>query len=108
MYARFGSDDKIERPLRLLARAAAQGSHLRWAAAGAAVAAVVATVARLAGPLIVRWGVDSGVLASEREVITRAALTYRLFLVVQYAATLSPNRRRRMRSRARPSSTDRR
>ncbi len=86
MYARFGSDDKIERPLRLLARAATQGKHLKWAAAGAAVAAVVATVARLAGPLIVRWGVDSGVLAADREVITRAALTYLLFLVVQYAA----------------------
>jgi ATP-binding cassette subfamily B protein len=86
MYARFGSDDKIERPLALIARAAAQGRHLKWAAAGAAVATVVATVARLAGPLIVRWGIDSGVLAAEREVITRAALTYLVFLIVQYAA----------------------
>lgn len=86
MYARFGSDDKIERPLQLLRRAATMGAHLKWAAAGAAVAALVATVARLAGPLVVRWGVDSGVIAADREVITRAALTYLVFLVVQYAA----------------------
>jgi ATP-binding cassette subfamily B protein len=86
MYARFGSDDKIERPIRLLKRAAAMGAHLKWAAAAAAVAAVVATVARLAGPLIVRWGIDSGVLPGEREVITRAALTYLVFLIVQYVA----------------------
>ncbi len=86
MYARFGSDEKIERPLALLRRAAAMGAHLKWAAAAAVVAVIVATVARLAGPLIVRWGVDSGVIAQEREVITRAALTYLVFLVVQYTA----------------------
>ncbi len=86
MYSRFGSDEKIERPLALLRRAAAMGSHLKWAAAGAVVAVIVATVARLAGPLIVRWGIDSGVIPQERQFITRAALTYLVFLVVQYTA----------------------
>ncbi len=86
MYARFGSDEKIERPIQLLRRAARMGSHLKWAAAGAAVAVVVATVARLAGPLIVRWGIDSGVLTGDRAVITRAALTYLVFLAAQYTA----------------------
>lgn len=86
MYARFGSDDRIESPWTLLRRAASEGSHLRWAAAAAAVAAVVATFARLAGPMIVRWGVDSGVIAEDRELVTRSALTYLVFLAVQYNA----------------------
>ena len=85
-YARYGSDDKVEEPGRLLRRAAAEGSHLKWAAAGAVVAALVATLARLAGPLIVRWGIDDGVLTGDRGLITTAALTYLIFLVVQYTS----------------------
>lgn len=86
MYARFGSDDKIDQPLSLLVRAGRMAAHLKWAAIGAMVAVVVATVARLSGPLIVRWGVDQGVLAEDRAMITRAALTYLTLLVVQYTA----------------------
>lgn len=85
-YAAYGADEKVEEPARLLRRAAAEGSHLKWAAAGAMVAALVATVARLAGPLIVRWGIDDGVLSEDRAMVTTAALTYLVFLGVQYAS----------------------
>lgn len=86
MYARFGSDDRIESPWSLLRRAGSEGAHLRWAAASAVVAAIVATVARLAGPLIVRWGIDGGVLGEDASLVSQAALTYLAFLVVQYNA----------------------
>ena len=86
MYARFGSDDKIERPFQLIRRAGSMAAHLKWPAIGAMFAVLVATIARLAGPLIVRWGVDDGVLAEDRSMIARAALTYFGFLVVQYGA----------------------
>lgn len=87
MYARFGSDDKIERPFRLIRRAGSMAAHLKWPAIGAMFAVLVATIARLAGPLIVRWGVDDGVLAPDRSMIARAALTYLGFLMVQYGAS---------------------
>lgn len=85
MYARFGTDDRIERPLALLARAAREGRHLRGMALGAAAAAVASTVARLAGPLIIRSGIDGGVLVGDRGTVTRASLLYLVFLVGQYA-----------------------
>jgi ATP-binding cassette subfamily B protein len=85
MYARFGTDDRIERPLALLARAAREGRHLRGMALGAALAAVASTVARLAGPLIIRSGIDGGVLVGDRTAVTRASLLYLIFLAGQYA-----------------------
>lgn len=87
MYARYGSDDRVERPLRLLRRAAHLGRHLRWPATGAFVAAFVATVARLAGPLVVRTGVDQGVQVGDPDIVTRSALLYLVLLVVQYGTS---------------------
>lgn len=86
-YARFGADEKVERPFHLIVRAARDAGELRWAAIAAAVAAFVATIARLAGPLIVRSGVDQGVIEGDRDVVTRSALLFILFLVVQYGAS---------------------
>lgn len=86
MYARFGTDDRIDRPMSLLRRAAGEGRDLRGMALGAVLAAVVATVARLAGPLIIRAGVDNGVLAGDREAVSRAAVLYLVFLAGQYGS----------------------
>ncbi len=87
MYARYGSDDRVERPLRLLVRAARLGRHLLWPAVGAFVAAFVATVARLAGPLVVRTGVDQGIQAGDAGIVTRTAILYLALLAVQYGTS---------------------
>ena len=71
---------------RLFRRAARLGSGLGLAAAGALVATVVATVARLLGPIVVRGGIDDGITAGDRRVITVAALIYAGLLVGQYFA----------------------
>ncbi|MDH3518525.1 MAG: ABC transporter ATP-binding protein/permease, partial [Acidimicrobiia bacterium] len=87
MWARFGSDDQVERPLALLRRAAREGRDLRAAAIGALVAAVAATGARLLGPLLVRSGVDDGILAGDGGVVARVSLLYIGLFLVQYAAS---------------------
>ncbi len=87
MYARFGgAENRVERPLRLLRRAAGYGKGLLVPALGALAATVVATLARLAGPLVVRFGLDRGVLAGDTRVITQAALVYVGVFVLLYAA----------------------
>ncbi len=86
MWARYGTDDRVERPLALLRRAAAEGRDLRTAALGALAAAVAATTARLLGPMVVRNGVDEGVIAGDRAAVARAALVYIALFVTQYIA----------------------
>ncbi len=86
MYARFGgAEHRIERPLALLRRAAGFGSDLLWPALGGLAATVVATLARLAGPLVVRAGIDDGIQAGDASIVTRAALLYLMLFGVQYA-----------------------
>ena len=87
MYARYGTDERVDRPGRLLRRAGAVGRALLPAAIGAIVASVAATVARLAGPLIVRQGIDDGITAGDPAAITRASLAFVLALVVSYLAS---------------------
>ena len=85
MYARFGgAENKVERPLRLLRRAAGLGRHLLWPAVGGLLATVLATVARLAGPLVVRVGIDDGIAAGDAGVLTQAALIYLALFGGQY------------------------
>ena len=85
MYARFGgSENRVERPLRLLVKAAAIGKHLLWPAVGALAATVAATAARLAGPLVVKVGIDEGITQGDALVVTRAALVYLVLFVAQY------------------------
>lgn len=86
-WARHGTQEKVQRPLRLVRRAVGEGKGLGWAALGAVAAAVVATAARLAGPLVVRSGVDDGVTAGDRSAVTRSALLFLAFLVVQYVSS---------------------
>lgn len=70
----------------LLRRAVGLARFLLWPAVGAMVATVVATVARLAGPLAVRAGIDGGISVGDRGMITTAALVYLGLTVTQYAS----------------------
>jgi len=85
-YASFGGDFRIEHPGHLLRRAGRMGRHLRWPAIGALLATVVAAAARLLGPLVVRHGIDEGIAASDKGMITTAALVFVVLLALQYVA----------------------
>ncbi len=87
MWARFGTDDRVERPLALLRRAAREGRDLKLAALAAVVAAIAATAARLLGPLVVRTGVDDGILAGDRGVVATVSVVYIGLFLLQYLAS---------------------
>ena len=70
----------------LLRRAAGLASGLKMAALGAIFATVIATVARLLGPLVVRTGIDDGIAGADRGLIATTALIFLGLLVVQYVA----------------------
>jgi len=85
MYARFGTgDDRTEPALRLIAKAARYGEHLKWPALGAAMATIVATAARLAGPLLIQDGVDQGITAGDRSRVLSVAAAFLGVLIIQY------------------------
>ncbi|NOY57109.1 MAG: ABC transporter ATP-binding protein [Actinobacteria bacterium] len=84
MYARYGGEHEIDRPFRLLARAGRYGRPLLRAALWALLLTVLATVARLSVPLIMRSGIDSGVMAGDVGVILRDTGVYLVVLVAQY------------------------
>jgi ATP-binding cassette subfamily B protein len=77
---------------KLLKRAGGVGRHLALPALGALLVTVVATIARLLGPLVVRSGLDDGVVAGNRSVVTRAAVVFLGLLMFQYAAQLVSQR----------------
>ncbi len=83
-YMAHAGEGRVERPVRLLARAARLGRDLAWPAFGALVAAVMGTGARLLGPLVVRGGVDRGIAAGDKGVLTNFALAFIGLLAVQY------------------------
>jgi ATP-binding cassette subfamily B protein len=85
-YAQHGGNHSVPEPGRLLVRAAKLGRHLAWPALGALLAAVVATAARLLGPLAVRSGIDDGIATGDKGMIARAAIVLMALLVVQYFA----------------------
>jgi ATP-binding cassette subfamily B protein len=62
--------------------------RLALPAFGALAATVVATVARLLGPLVVRSGLDDGVVAGDKGLVTRAAVVFAGLLAFQYVAQL--------------------
>jgi len=86
MYARFGGDHKVERPLSLLRRAGRYGKDLLVPAAGAMAATLLSTVAKLASPLVIRYGIDAGVTAGDLQVITTATVILLGVLVAQYTS----------------------
>ena len=71
---------------RLMRRAAAVARFLFWPLVGALLATVVATAARLLGPMAVRFGVDDGIGAGSRGVVIKAALIYIGLLALQYVS----------------------
>ena len=85
-YARYGGEFEIDDRGRLLRRAARLGRHLALPALGAFLAAVLATTARLAGPFVVRGGIDSGIERGDTGAVTTAAIVFGSLLVFQYAA----------------------
>ncbi|MFQ5967076.1 MAG: ABC transporter ATP-binding protein [Acidimicrobiia bacterium] len=85
MYSRFGgAENRVERPFRLLRRAAGLGRHLLWPAVGGLAATILATLARLAGPLVVRAGIDDGIAEGNAGLVTTAAVVYLGLFVGQY------------------------
>ena len=87
MYARYGTDDPVPDRLNLIRRAARSARYMAWPAVGAAVAALVATLSRVAGPLVIREGVDGGIIPQNTSVITNAALVFAGIMVAQYVST---------------------
>ena len=87
MYARYGTDDPAPDRLNLIRRAARSARYMALPALGASVAAVVSTLSRVAGPLVIREGVDGGIIPQNTSVITTAALVFAAIVVAQYAST---------------------
>lgn len=85
-YMRMAGDYDVVAPGRLLRRAASVGRALALPALGAVVVTMVATGARLLGPIVVRGGLDDGVGAGDKGVVTRAALVLLGLLAFQYLA----------------------
>jgi ATP-binding cassette, subfamily B, bacterial len=83
-YVSHAGDYEIEDRGALLSRAARLGRSLWWPAIGSFVVALFATLARLAGPLAVRAGIDQGVADGDKRAVTIASLIFIALLVVQY------------------------
>lgn len=87
MYARFGgAEHEVESTSGVLRRAVGESGDLKGRFAWAAAVTFVATMLRLAGPLVVRYGVDNGVTEGDRRVIVVAAISFFVLLALQYAA----------------------
>ncbi len=87
MYARYGTDDPIPDRMNLIRRAVGSVRYLAWPALGAAAAALVSTMSRVAGPMVIREGVDRGIIPQNTSVITNAALVFVAIVVAQYIST---------------------
>ena len=83
-YMQHAGDTRVEKPGRVILRAARIGGHLWLPALGALLAAVAATASRLAGPFVIGVGIDEGIAAGDKEVVTRAALMLLGLLALQY------------------------
>ena len=86
-YMSSAGDYRVEKPGRLIARAARISHGLRWPFIGALGATVVGTLVRLLGPLVVRGGIDEGITLGDKSAILTAAGIYVGLLVLQYFAT---------------------
>ncbi|MCL1587314.1 MAG: ABC transporter ATP-binding protein/permease [Actinomycetia bacterium] len=87
-YMGSAGDYKVERPGRLVTRAARLSHGLGWSFAGAIAITLVATAVRLLGPLVVRGGIDNGIALGDKSVIIKAAGIYVGLLVIQYFVTM--------------------
>jgi ATP-binding cassette, subfamily B, bacterial len=87
-YVQHAGDYEIEDRGALLSRAARLGRSLWWPAIGSLVVAVLATLARLAGPLAVRAGIDQGIVDGDKRAVTVASLIFVVLLVIQYVLSV--------------------
>jgi len=87
-YMGSAGDYRVERPGRLVTRAARLSHGLGWPFAGAIAVTLVATAVRLLGPLVVRGGIDNGIALGDKSVIIKAAGIYVGLLVIQYFVTM--------------------
>ena len=87
-YVQHAGDYEIENKGALLGRAARLGRPLWLPAIGAFVVAGLATLARLAGPLAVRAGIDQGIADGDKQAVTIAAIVYIGLLVIQYVLSV--------------------
>ncbi len=83
-YVQHAGDYEIEDRGKLLARTARLGRPFWAPAIGALVVAGLATVARLAGPLAVRAGIDQGITDGDKRAVTISALIFVGLLIIQY------------------------
>ncbi|MEN8237993.1 MAG: ABC transporter ATP-binding protein [Actinomycetota bacterium] len=87
-YMASAGDYRVERPGRLVARAARLSHGLGWQFVGAILITLAATGVRLLGPLVVRTGIDSGIALGDKSVILKAAGIYVGLLFLQYFVTM--------------------
>ncbi len=76
----------VEEPGKLLVRAARIAPDLRRKFATAVLVTLVATLLRLLGPLVIREGIDDGIVAGNRQVVLTAAAVLVGLLALQYIA----------------------
>jgi ATP-binding cassette subfamily B protein len=86
-YMSSAGDYKIENPGSLVRRAARIAPELRLAFIGTLGIALVATIVRLLGPLIVKGGIDQGIDKGDKTAILVAAGLYVVTLIIQYITT---------------------
>jgi ATP-binding cassette subfamily B protein len=86
-YVSSAGDHKIEQPGALIVRASRISTGLKWPFIGTILVAIVATVVRLLGPLVVRGGIDQGIDQGDKKAILVAAGIYVILLVIQYFVT---------------------
>ena len=86
MAARYAGQERVENAGKLLLRAARMGRHLKWPALGALATTLLATVARLLGPVAIRGGVDEGIASGNKGAVTVAALIFLALIGIQYVA----------------------
>ena len=81
-------DDRLDRRQagRVLGRAAQMLGPYRREVVGASALVVVSTAAVLAGPLLLRYGIDHGIRPGDGQVLDRAVVAYVAVAVVAYLA----------------------
>lgn len=85
-YMSSAGDYKVERPGRLISRAARIAPDLKWPFVWTIAITFVATIVRLLGPLVIKGGIDQGISEGDKQAILVAAAIYVGLLVIQYFA----------------------
>lgn len=85
-YMSSAGDYKVERPRRLISRAARIAPDLKWPFIWTIAITFVATIVRLLGPLVIKGGIDQGISEGDKQAILVAAAIYVGLLVIQYGA----------------------